>query len=296
MSNRTATRLGFGAILLWSTLGLLTAIAGPLPPFQMVALTFSVSAVMGLIGIISPGPWGRSMHKYPLKLWGLGLWGLFGYHFFYFLALGHAPAVEANLINYLWPLLIVLFSGLLPNEHLSRWSIIGVVLGFIGAASVVVTAEGSLSNEAAGFGYFMAVMAALAWSSYSVLSRHFAHIGSDAVAGFCLLTAISAWACHISMETWVAPSLTQYAALTSLGLGPVGLAFFLWDRGMKRGDIQLLGTLSYLTPLLSTLLLISFGHGQWRSSLLMAALLIVSGAFLASKKSTERTPPTLKTP
>jgi drug/metabolite transporter (DMT)-like permease len=276
-----ATLIGGFAILLWSTLGLLTVLAGKIPPFQLLALTFSVSGILSLVGILWPGPWGRCVRELPWKVWGLGLWGLFGYHFFYFMALGNAPAVEANLINYLWPLLIVLFSGLLPGEQLRGVHLLGVGLGFAGAA-LLVKGTGSFAEPSSIFGFAMALMAALAWSSYSVLSRRFAHIPSDAVGGFCIATALLAWVCHGVMESWVMPLWEQWWAMAGLGLGPVGLAFFAWDRGMKHGNIQLLGTLAYFIPLFSTLFLIMAGHGSWSLKLMVSAGLIVGGAVVVT--------------
>ena len=74
-----------------------------------------------------------------------------------------------------------------------------------------------------------------------------------------------------------------WAATAALGLGPVGLAFYLWDIGVKRGDIQLLGTASYAAPLMSTLLLIAAGFARPSAALLLAALLITGGALVAAR-------------
>ena len=110
----------------------------------------------------------------------------------------------------------------------------------------------------------LALCAALAWSSYSVLSRRFASVPSEAITGFCLVTAVLAGICHLVFEQtiWPAEPL-QWAAVVGLSLGPVGLAFYVWDIGVKQGDIQVLGAASYLTPLLSTLVLILTGYAEY---------------------------------
>lgn len=124
-SMRRATLTGSTAILMWSTLALLTEWSGSVPPFQLTALSFTIAFGVGF------AYWRRqrvSMWKrltMPLHIWALGVLGLFGYHFFYFMALRHAPAVEASLIAYLWPLLIVLFSALLPGERLAWFHVAG---------------------------------------------------------------------------------------------------------------------------------------------------------------------------
>jgi drug/metabolite transporter (DMT)-like permease len=279
---RRATLVGSGAIGLWSALALATTLTGAVPPFLMVGLTFSVAAALMAVKWIASGEKFLSKLGWPARVWALGVYGLFGYHALYFLALKTAPAVEANLVNYLWPLLIVLFSALLPGERLRWFHVAGAALGLAGAA--ILTLGGgklALSWEFA-LGYGAALGCALVWSSYSVLSRRFGEVPSDSVGGFCAATAVLGFAAHALFETSLWPQGWQWAAVVALGLGPVGLAFYLWDHGMKRGDIRALGALSYATPLLSTVLLILFGGGALTWQVAVAAALIVGGAILAA--------------
>jgi drug/metabolite transporter (DMT)-like permease len=95
-------------------------------------------------------------------------------------------------------------------------------------------------------------------------------------------TALLGLLCHLLLEDWVAPGLGAAVAVLLLGVGPVGAAFFFWDWGVKRGDLQALGALSYLSPLLSTLLLIAAGRASPSWALAAACLLIVGGAALAA--------------
>jgi drug/metabolite transporter (DMT)-like permease len=211
--------------------------------------------------------------------------GLFGYHFLYFSALRMAPAAEAGLIAYLWPLFIVLLSGALPGETLSRQHIIGAVLAFSGAALILLRSGASFETEAAP-GLILAFLAAIIWSVYSVHSRRLGAMPTEAVAVFCLLTAALSALAHLGLEQTVWPiGMTGWAAILALGLGPVGLAFFTWDIGMKHGDIQLLGVASYAAPLLSTLALVAAGIATPSASLALAAALITGGAVLAMRAS-----------
>lgn len=279
-SRTTATLIGFSAILLWATLAGLTAISGTMPAFQLTAVTFAIGGVSLLV--LRPRSI-RAMSQRP-RVWLLGVTGLFGYHAAYFFALRHAPPVEAGLINYLWPVLIVVFSALLPGERLRWQHIAGSALALCGAALVVTRGQGFGLEAQYLAGYAAALLAALLWSSYSVLSRRFAEVSSDAVTGFCLATALLAAASHLAFETTVWPTDgLQWAAIVGLGLGPVGLAFYVWDIGVKRGDIQVLGAASYATPLLSTLVLIGSGIAAYSHTILAAAVLIVAGAVLAAK-------------
>lgn len=280
---RGATLTGFLAIAMWALLALLTDFAGDIPAFQLTAMTFAIAALGGLASwLFRPGAWNAL--KLPPVAWAVGVGGLFGYHFVYFTALANAPTVDASLIAYLWPLFIVLGSSLMPGERLKWHHVAGALLGLAGAA-LIVTKGGSVSFEAQyTFGYLMAFGCALLWSAYSLLSRRLSAIPTDAVTGFCAATAILAFVCHMAFETTVWPTGTsQWAAIAMLGLLPVGAAFFAWDYGVKRGNIQILGAASYASPLLSTLVLVLAGKATFTAPVVLACLLITFGAVLASK-------------
>jgi drug/metabolite transporter (DMT)-like permease len=290
ISVRAATLVGAGAIALWSTLAVLTAIAAP-PPFFACAAAFALAAGLGLAKRAARGQSLIAPFKQRKRVWALGLYGLFGYHASYFAALALAPPVEANLLNYFWPLLIVLFAGLLPGERLRWFHLAGAALGLIGCVLVVGAGAGAGGFEASQLlGYGFALAAAAIWSSYSVLSRRFGEVPTDAVAAFCAGTSVLAAICHLLFEPPFAGDTTQWLALLAMGLGPVGLAFYLWDIGMKKGDIKALGAASYLTPILSTGLLVLAGRGQASLALLLACALVVGGAVLASKDVLFRRP------
>ena len=275
------TIIGFTAILMWAALALLTKLSGPVPPFQLTAMSFTVAFLIGVATWIRDGGNLLAHLKLPKAVWGLGIAGLFGYHFFYFVALQNAPAVEASLIAYLWPLLIVFFSALLPGEQLRWFHIGGAIAGFIGAGLLITKGQSFNFDPRYTTGYLAAFVCALTWSSYSLLSRRFGHIPTNAVGGFCGATAILAWLCHFVFEPTVLPTGWEWIAILCLGLGPVGLAFFTWDYGVKHGNIKVLGALSYTAPLLSTILLIFCGLAEATWVVWLACVLIVGGAFLA---------------
>lgn len=273
---------GIIAILLWSTLASLGVLASRIPPFQLTSMAFFVAFIIGLV-IWKREKKGILIHlKHPLKVWIVGISGLFGYHFFYFLAIQNAPVIEANLINYLWPLFIVLFSSFLPNEKLRWFHIIGISLGLVGVF-FLVSKGGSLNFELQYInGYMYAFIAALTWGAYSVISRFFAHIPTSAVGAFCGATAILSLLCHLSFETTLIPTMQEILVIIAIGLAPVGGAFYVWDYGVKNGDIQLLGSMSYFTPLLSTFLLIFLGLSNPNSTIWIACSLIVLGSIISS--------------
>lgn len=284
-SYRRATLIGFTAIVMWGALALLTVWSGEVPPFQLVAMCFAIAFAGALAKWIVNRENPLDHLGHPGPVWLLGVGGLFGYHFFYFLALRNAPAVEAGLIAYLWPLLIVVFSALLPGERLRWFHLAGALMGLSGTA-LLVTGGGSVSFRAEyALGYGAAAACALTWSTYSVVSRRFGHVPTDTVGWFCGAAAVLGLIAHLTFEDTVWPAHAgQWLAVLALGLGPVGLAFFVWDYGVKRGNIQALGVFSYAAPLISTLLLIAFGAADLTSAVAIACAAIVGGALLASKE------------
>lgn len=284
-----ATLIGFTAILMWSFLALFTAASGKMPPFQLSTVCFAIGSVPGiLVFILNPSR--IALLKQPAKVWITGIAGLFGYHFLYFTALRNAPAVEAGLIAYLWPLLIVVGSALLPGERLRWYHLVGALAGLCGTF-IIVGRNGIDFDGAYAVGYGAAFLCAFTWSGYSLLTRRFDAVSTDVVTGFCLATSVLSLLCHLGLETTVWPETSfEWLAVVGLGLFPVGAAFYAWDHGVKNGDIQILGAASYAAPLLSTLILTVFGIAEpsWRIAL--ACLLITGGAVLAAQEMVRRKP------
>jgi drug/metabolite transporter (DMT)-like permease len=284
MTRMKATAIGFSAVLMWSLLALITIGSAPVPPLQLSAMCFTIGGLIGLVwtarsgfGVLNGVSW---------KVYAFGTAGLFGYHFLYFTAFRLAPTAETGLIAYLWPLFIVLFSGLLPGERLRPAHIIGALIAFAGAAMIVL-ARGA-DSAGSSFGLALAFLCALVWAGYSVLSRRLGNVPTESVTIFCLATAGLSLVAHLALEDTVWPQDgIGWAAVVALGIGPVGAAFFTWDIGMKRGDIQLLGVASYAAPLLSTLALVVAGTAAPSWTIALAALLIACGAALAARASAQ---------
>ena len=284
--TRAATLIGLARSCLWSALALMTAASGKMPPFEMAALTFLVGGGFGLAYAAARGRLGALRQPWPV--WPVGVGGLFGYHALYFAALrlraagrgepdrlslavadradvGAAAGRTAERAPY--------------RRRAARIRRRGVL--FWGKAGGAV--RGALTRDVA-LGYALALGCAFVWSSYSVLSRLLKSAPTEAVAGFCLATSVLAAICHFAFETTVVPeSATQWAAIVGLGLGPVGLAFYVWDHGVKHGDIRLLGVAAYAAPVLSTLILVLAGYAPATASLALACALIVGGAAAASR-------------
>ena len=280
MTPRTATLIGLTSILMWSLLSVMTVATGTMPPFQLMAMTFAIGAMASF----AVRPRALRALRQPWRAAMVGIGGLFGYHALYFVALRLAPPAEAGLLNYLWPLLIVLLSSLLPGEGLRAHHVIGALLGLAGTIVLLWGNIDLVATPTQLAGYAAALAAAFVWAGYSVLSRRFKAVPTDAVAGYCAITALLAGAVHVVAETTIWPtSPLAWLAIAALGAGPVGAAFFAWDIGMKRGDIRVLGAASYATPLLSTSFLILAGYAQPSANLALAAALIAGGGLIAAR-------------
>ena len=281
MTRSRATAIGFTAILMWALLALFTIGSAPVPPFLLNAICFGIGGGIGLVWTLTGAGFGV-LRGVSWKVYAFGTLGLFGYHFLYFTAFRLAPTAETGLIAYLWPLFIVLLSGLLPGERLGAAHILGALIAFAGAALIVLARGGAAEGSSLGLG--LAFLCAVTWAGYSVLSRRLGAVPTESVTVFCLATAALSVVAHLALEQTVWPQCALgWLAVLGLGIGPVGIAFFTWDIGMKRGDIQMLGVASYAAPLLSTLALVAAGIAQASGTILIAAMLIAGGAALAAR-------------
>jgi drug/metabolite transporter (DMT)-like permease len=276
---RAANLAGCGAIGLWAFLALLSRAASGLPPLQLTAMSFAVSGLAGLGWLAARGRLGEL--RQPPAAWLHGVGGLFGFHALYFASLARAPAATANLINYTWPLLLVLFSAGLLGLRLTWRHLLGTVLALAGCAALL--GNGAAFPAGAAAGYALAAASAVVWALYSVLARRFPAVPPGAMAGFCAATAVLAGGLHGMTEMTAVPDARAWAAMLALGAGPLGVAFVLWDRGMKRGDPRLLGTLAFATPVASTLLLALFGLAPFTALTVMASVLVAAGGLVAAR-------------
>lgn len=269
------------AILLWASFATLGLKLRHIPAFLLVGLALGIGSLLSLGGI-------RSWFVRPWVLL-FGTASFFAYHLFLLLAIRLAPPVEANLINYLWPILIVLLSGIiLPGHRLGVRHIVGGLTAFLGAALALT--HGRLSFDYAYLpGYALALGAAVVWAVYSVITRKLRPFPNAAVGGFCFFSAVLSLLGHAAFEPSVRLDRSDILLLLALGIGPMGAAFYAWDIALKRGDPRLIGTLAYLTPLLSTVMLSVFGTGVALSWHAIAALvLIVGGAGISASRAPRR--------
>ena len=263
----------FIAILLWSSLATLSVYTQRLPPFLVTAIALGIGSLLAIHRI-------REWRVAP-STFITGVVGIFGYHCLLFTAFRTAPALEANLLNYLWPLLIVVLSPIFGMGVLTGRHILAAITGFSGAVLIVSKGQFDFISHFPS-GYLFAIAAAFTWAAYSLQTRKLPAFPNAAVGGFCLASGILAVICHFMFEPAVIPNSNEWIALLFMGIGPLGASFFLWDRAMKIADPKKIGALSYLTPLLSTVLLAISGLGQLTPISWIAGILILIGATIGA--------------
>jgi drug/metabolite transporter (DMT)-like permease len=277
-----ANLLALGAIALWASLAALGVSLAHVPPFLLTGLGLLAGSVIAL-----------PLSRFDFRQWrvppttlAIGVYGLFGYHFLLFMALQNAPPVQANLVNYLWPLGIVVMAPLfLPGMSLTLRHVLAALLGFGGAALAILGGRPADPDASLwAWGYIPALMAAFIWASYSLLTKRVKPFPTSAIGTFALVSGVLALLCHVWLEPAVSLSGTDWALIALLGLGPLGGSFFLWDAALKRGDARQIGVLSFVTPLLSTLVLLTLRGETPSLSVGLAALMIVSAAVIATRK------------
>jgi drug/metabolite transporter (DMT)-like permease len=275
-----ANLYALGAIALWALLASLGVSLKHVPPFLLTGISLLVGSTLALPHVLRD----RRQWRIPPSTLALGVYGLFGFHFLLFIALRHAPAVEANLVNYLWPLFMVVLAPLfLRGVQLRTVHVAAALLGFAGAAVAILGAANGSSAGGWSWGYVPALGSALIWASYSLLTQRVAAFPTAAIGLFGLVSGALSLLCHWALEPAAALSGHDCLLLAVMGLGPLGAAFFLWDKALKLGDARQIGILSYLTPLGSTALLMVVSGRALSWSIGLAAAMIIGAAVLGTR-------------
>ena len=287
----TANLYALAAIALWASLSALGVALKHVPPFLLTGIALMIGSVLAWPFVIMD----RRQWQVAPRTLALGVFTLFGFHFLLFIALRIAPAVEVNLVNYLWPLLIVVLAPFyLPGVALRKVHIAAAVTGFAGAAIAILggrddaVAATTASSASPVWGYLLALSSAFIWANYSLQTKRAEVTGKGfptaAIGLFGGVSGVLSLACHFALEPSVSLSTRDWLLLAVMGLGPLGAAFFLWDKALKRGDARQIGILSYLTPLASTVLLMAVTGRALTWSIALAAAMIIGAAWVGTRR------------
>jgi len=281
--HQYATIFGICGVFLWALGPLFNTELTNLPTFEILSVVFTVSFSLSIIKLTMSKQWHRI--KQPLIIWLIGIAGIFGNDFFYIQAFKSAPAAHVDLINHLWPILVVLFAGFLPEEKFSFSKIMAVLFGFAGSYLLITDASNATNDLIASWhGYAFAFLAGLTWACYTLLFRFYARIPIEMVGMYFGASLLLALISHHHYEATVTPSVKQLILLVSMGVTTHGLAYWLWDNGIKKGNFQQLSIISYANPIIAVLLLFAFGKTTISWHLAAAAILVVAAAVLSSSE------------
>lgn len=289
--RRRATMAAIGSIVLWCASGVCFARGAQLlgPMAYLTLMTASGVVTVAVLQRLRRRPLG-DLFRLPLRVVVAGFWGVSFYTVILAFAFGIAPAKaigQVNLLNYLWPVWIVLFSAILIDKRTrSRLTAAGVLLGFSG----IVVARGPstlLSIPEDPLPLALALLGGLLWAGYSVLLRlwRIPEEQGGTAFHFTVCAVMAAALAAVRGEWHALPPVTAEALFWVLfgGIGPVGLAYHWWEIGVKRGNVPLISTLAYFTPVGSTVLIGLLFREAMGPGLLPGAVLIALGAWLAGR-------------
>jgi len=281
LSPWTWTCVGALAIPLWATWPALALRTLEMPAFECLTIAFLFGSIAlgcarrstdtGASQNASQAPWPSWIPAIACAL------GLCGSNAFHILATHHIPAAEANLISYLWPVMIVGIGAMLGLFRLRPRQIVGLVLGFAGA--MILTGGGAIALSFEGIA--LALLSGVSWALYCVFRLMWKGAGGPVLARGCALSTGLCFGMHLLLEPTVIPSAGGLAAAAAVGIVPLAFGNLLWDEGFRRGDSQLLAVMAYATPLCSALFLTVIGLESFTWTLGMGALVIIAAGMLS---------------
>lgn len=276
-----ATGIGFMALVLWACGALLVVSIGNLPPFEIQTFIFSLSFLVSFLKISYKRSW-HQLTEVPKCMWFIGVLGIFFANLFFVSAFQYAPPEKVDLINYLWPVMVILFSPLLPNEILKKHQLCGALLAFLGVTVLLTNGKGFSGFELSHWkGYLLSFLNAFFWTIFILFNRKYKSIPNEMIGLYCGIGALLAFTAHCLFETFVLPSLEQLLYLCILGIFCQGMGYLFWDHGIKKGYYKLLCTLSYIAPILSMSLLVLFKFTETSQYLILSTLLVTLGGLIA---------------
>lgn len=278
-----ATLTGYGALLMWSCYALMVTFLNDIPTFELLTIVFLGGFLIMAVRLTIRGEWNKI--KQPWLIWLVGIGGIIGNDMANIAALKAAPPIQVTLINYLWPMLVVVLASFLPTEHFTKKHFISSIIGLMGIYILVTHGQGL-----AGFnwtylkGYVLAFSGSLIWAIYCVISRYHSQTPIEMLGMYFGVGVIISLISHFSYENTIFPSSLQWLILAAMVLTTSGVAYYCWDYGCKKGDVKLLSILTYGNPVISTLVLIAFTPAQYNDYIAVACSFVILAWLICTVK------------
>ncbi len=239
-SSTKATAVGQLGLCMWAIVSALMSLVTRLPSLEILLFIFIISLLCSCTFLSINKSW-HSIKSKPLSLWLFNIIGICGSATLFVLASKNAPQAHVNLINYLWPTLIILAAPLLPNEKFEAKYLISAILAFAGIAILLTQGQGL---HALDFhyskGYIYAFCSALSWASYTLTARGHTQQTHETIGLYCGIGAIAILASHPTLEFIIKPTYKELLLLIYMGITSHNLAYMCWGHGVSKGNLDYL--------------------------------------------------------
>lgn len=273
-------------VLIWSTMAAtVKKMLFDIPNLQALSISSFIAAIfLFLMNLISGK--GKEMKQYTgkdyVKMCGLGFVGLFLYSALYYYGLGELTSQEACILNYLWPMMLVVFSCIILKEKLTLMKGVAMVCSFVG---IVILSLGNNHSSDGNIilGIISCLVAAACYGLFSVLNKKADYSQSISMMIFWLVAGVGALVVGLITEDWVAITGVQWIGMLWLGIVIDAVAYLLWALALKGvQDTAKIANLAYLTPFLSLVVSAVFLKEKIKLQAFLALIFIVGGILLQS--------------
>lgn len=287
MTKNLATLIGFSAILQWSSIvGLLKKISFSIAPDLAVTLMYTLSTCILLVLFRIPD---FKLISKKYLIFSTILFVIYELCFSYAIALAQTAqqAIEVSLVNYLWPSLTVVMLILFKEIKFNPFVLFGLAISLSGII-VIQMGNGDLSwsnimsnIHANPTSYILAFVGASLWSLYCVITKKYSNGHNPISFFFVAITLVLwgkyAWSNGISHIPSMDLSTLGYLLTVSV---VVALGYAAWNIGIIQGNITILVTLSYFSPIISTVFSMLILQTHLSSTFWMGVLLVTLGSFV----------------
>ena len=204
----------------------------------------------------------REVKSYSLKEWGylsfLGLLGTYIYYLFLYLGYSRASGMEVLVIQYTWPIMILVLSVFILKERLNARKVIAIILGFLGVLLVLskgAVSEIELNNPRV---ILLVAIGAFCFALFSVLSKNIKRASLAVTSIYFLAATVASFLSMLYFSEFALPSSVELFPVLLNGVLVNGLSYMFWLSALKSAEASYLAPFVFITPILSAIYLILF--------------------------------------
>jgi drug/metabolite transporter (DMT)-like permease len=267
------TSFGLVAVVIWSFAALLATEIIAIPIFELMFFQFTLAFIVTMFRYFRTSDKG-AFFNFSKRDFIVASLALIVSQACYLSAFRYSPAAQVDLINYLWPTMLILLSSLLPKEKFCAAYLFSCIVCLWGINKLVPWNDGLDLPYDSIFGLILAFGSASSWALYSLYTRYHKSSSANCISFAFGLVAIGSLVLHLQKEVFVFPNYFEGLIIILMGVTQMGLAFYLWECSLKKGRIKVLSLASQAIPVLSILILVIFGKATFDQNILTATLAI----------------------